>query len=116
MDETAGVGFEGVGCFGEVEPFAEDGVRRERGEIRAEAGVVFVKRAHEHPLPGLALGCKEKLVTAMQHDGAAPEPRLEDKGGFVDERLGEPLERVVGFNGARADGGGAGGFHAEKCG
>ena len=114
MDETAGVGFEGVGCFGEVEPFAEDGVRRERGEIRAEAGVVFVKRAHEHPLPGLALGCKGKLVTPMQHDGAAAEPRLEDERGFVDEWLGEPLERVVWFDGAGVDGGGVGGFHAEK--
>ena len=35
MDETAGVGFEGVSRFGEVEPFAEDGMRRERREIRA---------------------------------------------------------------------------------
>jgi hypothetical protein len=34
----------------------------------------------------------------------------------VDERLGEPLAWVVGFDGAGADGGGAGGFHAEKCG
>ena len=114
MDETAGVGFEGVGRFGEVEPFAEDGMRRERREIRAEAGVVFVKRAHEHPLPGLALSCQEKLVTPMQHDGAAAEPRLEDERGFVDEWLGEPLERVVWFDGAGVDGGGVGGFHAEK--
>ena len=50
----------------------------------------------------------------MQHDGAAAEPRLEDERGFVDEWLGEPLERVVWFDGAGVDGGGVGGFHAEK--
>jgi hypothetical protein len=83
----------------------------ERGEVGAEAGVVGVKGADEDALPGLALGRQEKLVTAVEHDRAAAEPRLEEEGGFGEEGFGEPLERVVGFDGARADGGGAGGFH-----
>ena len=120
LDEAAGVSFEGVGIFRKVEPFTEDGVRGECGKIGAEAGVVFVKGADEHALPGFALGCQEKLVTAVEHDGAAAEPGLEDEGGFVEERLGEPLERVVGLDGAGADGGGPGGFHgggqAERAG
>ena len=111
LDETAGVGFEGVGGLRQVKPFAEDGMRLERGEVGAEAGVVGVKGADEDALPGFSLGRQEKLVTAVEHDRAAAEPRFEEEGGFGEEGFGEPLERVVGFDGARADGGGAGGFH-----
>lgn len=88
-------------------------MRVERGEVGAEAGVVGVEGADEDALPRLALGGQEKLVTAVEHDRAAAEPGLEAEGGFGEEGLGKPLQRVVGLDGTRADGGGAGGFHGR---
>jgi hypothetical protein len=53
----------------------------------------------------------------VEPERAAAEPRVEDEGGFGAEGRGELRERVVGRDGARADGGGAGGFHGGvKCG
>ena len=111
LHEAAGVGFEGLARLGEVEPFAEDGVRCQGREFGAKAGVVSVEGADEHALPRLALGGEEELVAAAEHDRAAAEPGFEDEGGVGGDGFGEPLERVLGLGGAGTNGGGAGRVH-----
>ena len=113
LHEPFGVTLERLGGLGEVEPFFEDGMRTQGRELGEQAGLVFVKGADEHALPRFALGGEEEVVEAVQHDGAAAEPGFQDERGFIDERIGEPLERVLGLGGARTDGGGAGRFHAD---
>ncbi len=78
-------------------------------EQQGRVGLVTLNRPSA--LNALNKATMEELVAAVQHDRAAAEPRFEDEGGFVDQGLGEPLERVVGLDGAGADGGGAGGLH-----
>ena len=50
--------------FGEVEPFAEDGVLHERRDLGEERGVVLVRGADENALPGFVLGREDEAVFA----------------------------------------------------
>lgn len=52
-------------------------------------------------------------MQAVEHDCASAEPRFEHERGLVEQRFGEPLEGMLGFDGSGLHGRSAGGFHLE---
>ena len=55
----------------------------EGGKLRAQARLVFVKRAHQHALPRLALRGEKQLMPAVEHDRASAEPRFQLERRFI---------------------------------
>src|SRR5687768_14090741 len=59
LNEAPGVALERLSRLRQVEPFFENGVRRQGGELGAQAFLMLVKRADQHALPRLALRGQE---------------------------------------------------------
>lgn len=74
LNDASRVALEMLVRFRKVEPFAEHGMGSQRRKFSDEAGLVLSKGANQNALPGLALGCQEDLMVAIEHDRAAAEP------------------------------------------
>ena len=75
-NEVFGVGLEGFCALWQIEPLFQDRVLAQGGELGEEGGLVFVEGADEHALPRFALSGEEEGMQAVEHEGAAAEPRF----------------------------------------
>src|SRR5690606_38623124 len=95
LNEPLRVPFERLGGLRQIEPLAEHRMLDERRNLRTQALVMFMRRAHEHALPRFTLRRQKHLMPAVEHDRASAEPWFQLKRRVIEHGFSEPLQRVL---------------------